>query len=118
MNTKQRFNKWENDERKKLGDITFLDKYIVMFQQRDKLAKVVFVLTSIVMFAQFIYRTIILIKTPIFNNLLFDVVCFILFGTWVMFTSIYYLYLSDCIFLDHVKRWTEERQNISKNSTK
>ena len=27
MNTKQRFNKWENDERKKLGDITFLDKY-------------------------------------------------------------------------------------------
>lgn len=111
---KQRFDEWENNQRKKMGDAAFLDKYITAFQKRDKVAKVLFVLTTILMFAQFVFRAIVFIDTPIFNNLLFAVVCFALFVSWVLLTSMYFMYLSDCMCLDYVRRWNEERQALGK----
>lgn len=116
MSEKQKkwFAEWESKKRQEMGDSAFLDKYITVYTNRDKQNKVGLVVATAVMLALFIYRLVVLLGNLTYNNLLFAVVCFVLFFSWVLLTAMYFNYASDSMCMDHVRRWTKEREGKHK----
>lgn len=112
---KKRFEKWEKQKRMQMGDSAFLDKYIVSFKFQDKFNKFIYILALIISLLLTIGRIIVLIKNPIFNNFFFMIVCFALTCTWIMLCGLYFQYLSDCCYWDHIERWKKEKEEIDKN---
>lgn len=113
---KKWFEDWENKKRQEMGNSAFLDKYITVYKNRDKQNKIGLVVATVVMLALFIYRLVVLLGNLTYNNMLFAIVCFVLFFSWVMLTTMYFNYASDSMCMDHVKRWTKEKEQHTDNN--
>ena len=114
MNNKfeKRFEKWEVKKRNEMGDIEFLKKYINMYKTLDKLNKYSFLIITLACTLMAIWRIVIAFVSPILNNIMFAFVSFILAMTWIIFTQMYFLYISYGMCGRHISKWETEQKKV------
>ena len=112
---KRKFLAWEMKKRKVLGDTEFFEKYIKLYMRSDKFCKIMWSAATILAFLFMVFRIIVCIFSPVVGNIFFAVFSLCMFAFIFFCWGMYFLYLTDCVYMDHVKRWEHELEILRHN---
>ena len=112
---KRKFAAWEMKKRKELGDMSFLEKYIKKYLCNDKFCKIISSAATVLAFLFMISRIIVCVIFPVVGNVFFVVFSLCMFAFMFFCWGMYFLYLTDCVYMDHVKRWEDELEILRHN---
>ena len=110
----ERFNKWENGKRQKLGNELFLQKYIKEFKRRDIFVKFVLIIVTIISFIIALWHIIQLFRTLSYAFFIYTSITSALFFGWIFATELYFIYASYNIYGIHIERWKKEKEELNK----